>query len=95
MTPCARKLALPLSCLLTLGLPGCASLTSEIKVPANVAEVAKEIGHIRTSRHDTCETRQQVARQSSTIDTLITGKVVAYKVDCTTKPTGQPKPPSV
>ncbi len=80
--PCARRPALLLSNLLILSLPGCAYLTNETKIPANVAEVAKEIGHIRTSRRDTCETRQQVASQSSKIDTLITGKVVAYKVEC-------------
>jgi exo-beta-1,3-glucanase (GH17 family) len=34
------------------------------------------------SKNDTCQTQIQIAAQSSKIDTLITGKEVAYRPAC-------------
>lgn len=68
--------------LLILSLPACSILTSETKIPADAKVTAEAIGHVRPSRKDTCETRQQLAAQSSRIDTIIQGKEVVYKDDC-------------
>lgn len=78
----ARELRLLAASLLILGLSGCSTLTSETKIPAEAKVTAEAIGHIRPSRRDTCETRQQIAAQSSRIDTIIQGKEVVYKDDC-------------
>lgn len=51
------------------------------------AKVAREIGHIQPSQHDTCETQRQIAVQSSKIDTIIKGKEAVYKAKpCPTEP---------
>ena len=82
MRRCARK-QLPLAVsLLTLPLAGCSTLISENRIPADAKVTAEAIGHVRPSRRDTCETRQQIAAQSSRLDTIIQGKEVVYKDDC-------------
>jgi hypothetical protein len=45
-------------------------------------KIAEAIGHVRPSRRDTCDTQEQIAAQSSRIDTIVTGKETVYKPDC-------------
>ena len=64
--------------LLMLVLPACAT-------PITVTEAqktAEAMGHVKPSKADTCDTQQQIAAQSSKIDTPITGKETVYKPDC-------------
>lgn len=83
MPPSQRKpLPLALS-LLTLLLPACASPTIGL---TSAADTAKSIGHVRPSKADTCDTQEQIAAQSSRIDTLIEGTEKVYKSDCQKKP---------
>ena len=63
----------------TLLLPACASPTTEL---TKASDTAAAIGHVRPSRSDTCKTQEQIAEQSSKIDTIITGREVVYKADC-------------
>jgi hypothetical protein len=46
---------------------------------SDAGKVAAEIGHIRPSPRDTCQTQKQIAEQSSKIDTIIKGKETVYK----------------
>jgi len=41
---------------------------------------------VKPSRADTCETQNQIAQQSSRIDTIITGSEKVYKADCKPAP---------
>ena len=59
-------------------LSGCGILTTGTNT-TEAAKVAEAIGHVRPSRHDTCETQRAIAKQSSRIDSIIKGKEVAYK----------------
>lgn len=67
---------------LLAALAGCQTPTTATEVPASAAVVAETIGHIRPSRRDTCETRRQIAEQSSRIETIRTGKIVEYREAC-------------
>lgn len=78
MKPSPAKLMLPLASLLTLMLPACATRITETEA----AKTASAIGHVRPSKADTCDTQEQIAAQSSRIDTTITGKETVYKADC-------------
>lgn len=76
-----RSLAKPtllLANLLILLLPACSSPTTVTEA----AKTAEAIGHIKPSKADTCDTQEQIARQSSRIDTTITGKETVYKPSC-------------
>ena len=76
----SKRKPLPLALsLLTLLLPACASPTIGL---TSAADTAKSIGHVRPSKADTCDTQEQIAAQSSRIDTTITGKETVYKADC-------------
>lgn len=67
-----------------LMVAGCESLPTA----TNAAKVADAIGTITPSRSDTCETRRQIAAQSSRIDTIREGKTVVYKApQCDAVPT--------
>lgn len=59
-------------------LPACATRITETEA----AKTASAIGHVRPSKADTCDTQEQIAAQSSRIDTTITGKETVYKADC-------------
>lgn len=80
-----KKLLLPLLLSLsTLALAGCSILSTgtDATPPLSAAAVATMIGHVRPSRSDTCETKVQLAEQSSKIATLQTGKETVYKAGC-------------
>ncbi len=62
--------------LLILTLPACAIPTTGL---TDAKAVAETIGHVRPSKRDTCETQQQVAAQSSRIDSIVSNKEVVYK----------------
>lgn len=62
--------------LLTLALPACAIPTTGL---TDAKAVAETIGHVRPSKKDTCDTQQQIAAQSSRIDSIATNKEVVYK----------------
>ena len=80
MKPFRTPTALAAS-LLTLNLAACAAHTTG----TDAAKIASAIGHVEASKDDTCETQQQLAKQSSKIDTIIKGKEVVYKADCAKK----------
>jgi hypothetical protein len=82
--PKLRSALLPLLLSLsTLLLAGCSILSTGTETPPlSAAAVATAIGHVRPSKADTCETRVQVAEQSSKIATLQTGKETVYKAGC-------------
>jgi len=63
---------------LILLLPACGSPTTVTEA----AKTAETIGHVRPSKRDTCETQEQIAAQSSRLDTIITGKETVYKAEC-------------
>lgn len=86
MLPSHAKLHLLLPSLSILLLPACASPIATTSAKA----VAEQIGHVRASRSDTCGTQEQIAEQSSKLDTIITGKETVYKADCP-KPSPSPK----
>lgn len=76
------KLMLPPLSLLILLLPACGTRITETEA----AKTASAIGHVRPSKADTCDTQEQIAAQSSRIDTTISGKETVYKADCQKKP---------
>lgn len=67
--------------LLILSLAACGTPTTG----SDSKKIAAAIGHVSPSKDDTCETQQQLAKQSSKIDTIIKGKEVVYKADCAKK----------
>lgn len=69
--------------LLAASLPLVAGCATPTIVPTDAAKVASAIGHVAPSKSDTCETQKALAAQSSRIDTIIQGKEVVYKADCT------------
>ena len=81
MSPSRAKLPLLLLSLSILLLQGCALNTEMTSAKA----VAEGIGHVHASRSDTCRTQEQIAEQSSKIDTIITGRETVYKPDCPKK----------
>jgi len=83
MLPFPRRLTLPLASLLILALPACSTPTTGL---TSAADTARSIGHVKPSRADTCETQNQIAQQSSRIDTIITGSEKVYKADCKPAP---------
>jgi hypothetical protein len=87
MLSSSKKLPMLGASLLILLLPACATQTT---VPTEAKKVADAIGHVRPSAADTCETQNQVAAQSSRIETISTGKEVVFKADC--KPPTKPAP---
>ena len=76
-----RKLAMLAASLLIPMLGACASQPTVTEA----RKIAEAIGHVRPSRRDTCDTQQQIAAQSSRIDTIVTGKETVYKPDCSTR----------
>jgi hypothetical protein len=72
----------PLLLLLGLSILLLAGCSTPDTAPTSAAAIAQSIGHIRPSRRDTCETQQQVAAQSSKLDTITSGKETVYKADC-------------
>lgn len=80
MKPFRKPTALAAS-LLTLNLAACSTPTTG----TDAAKVAATIGHVEPSKDDTCATQEQIAKQSSKIDTIIKGKEVVYKADCAKK----------
>ena len=72
----------PLPLLLGLSILPLAGCSTPDTAPTSAAAIAQSIGHIRPSRRDTCETQQQVAAQSSKLDTITSGKETVYKADC-------------
>lgn len=79
MKPFLKRAALALS---LLPVAGCSTLTT---AQTDAAKVADAIGHIEPSKRDTCQTQQQIAAQSSRIDTIKEGKEVVYKAACEKK----------
>lgn len=73
-----QKLMRLAASLLTLPLAGCETPTTG----TDAKKVAETIGHVRPSKKDTCETQQQVAAQSSRIDSIAANKEVVYKAEC-------------
>lgn len=61
--------------LLILPLAACETPTTA----TDAKRIAESIGHVRPSKRDTCETQQQVAAQSSRIDSIVSNKEVVYK----------------
>lgn len=77
MRPFARLIPLAVS------LPLVAGCATPIIGPTDAVKVAEKIGHVAPSKADTCETQKALAAQSSRIDTIVQGKEVVYKADCT------------
>ena len=71
-----RKLMPLAASLLILPLAACETPTTGL---TDAKRVAETIGHVRPSKHDTCDTQQQIAAQSSRIDSIATNKEVVYK----------------
>jgi len=70
-----RGPSLPKAALLAISLcPVLAGCSSNFVTDAK--QVAEGIGEITPSRHDTCETKRQVAAQSSRIRTISEGREV-------------------
>lgn len=58
------------------------ALVAGCSTPITATEAKKTalaIGHVRPSRHDTCETQRAIAEQSSRIDTIANGKETVYR----------------
>lgn len=54
---------------------GCSTPITETEAK----KTALAIGHVRPSKEDTCETQRALAEQSSRIDTIAKGEIIAYK----------------